>query len=105
MDQPAVTVPGPASASDFMAKDGRGGWEAAEKRGGSSQRCTVKRGVWEHGRGSVSVQTQLRPLVCEATVVSLVSHMNTVDVEAEAIRRRRKPALSWDSLGASSGHS
>lgn len=43
--------------------------------------------------GSVSVQTQLRPLVCEATVALLDSHMNTADVGAPAIRRRRNPAF------------
>lgn len=92
MDQPAVTVPGPASASDFMAKDGRGGWEAAEKRERRLSEVyseTGSLGTWPRlsNIGSVSVQTQLRPLVCEATVVSLVSHTNTVDVEAERVSK------------------
>lgn len=64
--------------------------------------------------GSVSVQTQLRPLVCEATVVLLVAHMNTVDVEAERVSKGpshqtpKKTCFSpqrKSSLPASSDHS
>lgn len=96
------------------------GWTGRVGSGGKAGRQlsevyskTGSLGTWPQlpNIGSVSVQTQLRPLVCEATVVLLVSHMNTVDVGGPSHQTPEKTCFSpqrkssWDSLRVSWGHS
>lgn len=60
MDQPAVAVPGPASASNFMAKDGWGGREVVEKMGRRLSEAYSKTPDGEYVNMAAVVKYQLR---------------------------------------------